>query len=371
MQYVCVFSNKKDDQEKRTRRLRAYEENIDKVKVGIAVSSSLPASAQDVARLFQESPVHRAVPEERFVVEQQTGKSEQLEGCSAEVAHVQGVRDSQEDGHVWGACRLEHHSPIPFFGICDGHGGTGARDFLEAHLSECIQDSFRQEFSDGTLPTEPLEREKRIEKVLVQVPLLVEAELKTWRTLHPESSPGGATLTMAFVIDNQVWTVNVGDSRTVVHDERGATQLTRDADPSDPAFRRTVERMGGEVRGSSRVGFRVFGAVSALAVARSIGDSEVTGVVARPKVTRYPVPPGGCRLVLACDGLWDVCSTRQAGDAVDRFSQQGAIPRGETMASLLVKTAIGRGSQDNVSAMVVTVPGHPAGPVDGAAVGER
>ena len=57
-------------------------------------------------------------------------------------------------------------------------------------------------------------------------------------------------------------------------------------------------------------------------------------------------------LILACDGVWDVMSDQETADLlINRFQEKGGPD--EDVAKYIVKTAIKRGSADNITAIVV------------------
>ena len=63
---------------------------------------------------------------------------------------------------------------------------------------------------------------------------------------------------------------------------------------------------------------------------------------------------GSCpMLILACDGVWDVMSDQEAADMMmTRWKEKGCC-HDEGAAEFLVKTAIKRGSADNITAIIV------------------
>ena len=57
-------------------------------------------------------------------------------------------------------------------------------------------------------------------------------------------------------------------------------------------------------------------------------------------------------LILACDGVWDVMSDQETADLLmNRFQEKGGPD--EDVAKYIVKTAIKKGSADNITAIVV------------------
>ena len=87
------------------------------------------------------------------------------------------------------------------------------------------------------------------------------------------------------------------------------------------------------------------------------------------QVTRVHRRPTDQVLILASDGLWDVLSSQDACTiAMEKFASEmaagGSSKSGvKRAASALVKTAMQRGTRDNVTVMVVDVRFPDAAPV--------
>jgi protein phosphatase 1L len=172
-----------------------------------------------------------------------------------------------------------------------------------------------------------------------------------FKKLDPNS---GTTATVVLMLDGTLWTANVGDSRTILVDSSsGTAQLSEDAKPSDPRYQKGIEKRGGVID-FNQIPPRINGS---LAVARAIGDANVgPGVSSRPKITKMLLSQihSGSHLVLTCDGIYDVASTRQVGRAV---RVQGALKKNPlSIARDLVFSAYRAGSEDNLSALVVCIP---------------
>lgn len=57
-------------------------------------------------------------------------------------------------------------------------------------------------------------------------------------------------------------------------------------------------------------------------------------------------------LILACDGVWDVMSDQETADLLmKRYKEKGGPD--EDAAKYIVRTAIKRGSADNITAVIV------------------
>ncbi|RVW72286.1 putative protein phosphatase 2C 8 [Vitis vinifera] len=159
---------------------------------------------------------------------------------------------------------------------------------------------------------------------------------------------------------------NCGDSRAVICRDGVAVPLSNDHKPNRPDELDRVEAAGGRVINWD--GYRVLGV---LATSRSIGDQHLKPfVISEPEVTVSERTDADEFLILASDGLWDVISNEVACQVVRRCldGQAGRIRKIENgrsshaieaksrvaeAATLLVEMAMGRGSRDNISAIVV------------------
>jgi protein phosphatase PTC1 len=85
-----------------------------------------------------------------------------------------------------------------------------------------------------------------------------------------------------------------------------------------------------------------------LAVTRAFGDIEMKEFVhAEPYQTTTQLTPADKILIIACDGLWDVCEDQMAVDlAAQEESSQKA-------SELLLRYALENGSTDNISIVVI------------------
>ena len=97
-----------------------------------------------------------------------------------------------------------------------------------------------------------------------------------------------------------------------------------------------------------------------LAISRAIGDHKLRPfVIAEPEVTRMIRRPDDQMLIMASDGLWDVLGNGEAaklamaafdGELAANKSARSALKKA---ASVLAKTALERGSRDNVTVLCI------------------
>jgi len=138
-----------------------------------------------------------------------------------------------------------------------------------------------------------------------------------------------------------LYTANVGDARIVLCRGGKALRLSYDHKGSDENEGKRVTNAGGLILNN-----RVNGV---LAVTRALGDAYMKDLVTgHPYTTETVIQPDLDEfIILACDGLWDVCSDQEAVDLIR--NQQDPT----TAAKQLVDHALARFSTDNLSCMIV------------------
>lgn len=249
------------------------------------------------------------------------------------ICHFIGRRDAMEDEHLSTAFEIRINGkmyPVQLFGIFDGHGGSETSKFLKANLKETLEQSLK-EFGVS---------EDGIWNAL---------KITFVRLNEQFVGSAGSTATVALFLDGHLWTANVGDSRTILDNRGQQIQLSEDAKPGDARYQRGIKNRGGWVEYLEIP--RVNGC---LGVARAIGDHELNGAVsARPKITKIPIKKikPGSHLILTCDGVYDVASTRQIGRAVHENRNLNPME----LAKNIVYSAFHAGSNDNLSAMVIKI----------------
>ena len=139
----------------------------------------------------------------------------------------------------------------------------------------------------------------------------------------------GCTAVAAAVRGGRLVVANAGDSRAVLCRAGGAAlPLTSDHKPTDgPELARIVAAGGFVAEG------RVNGSLN---LSRAFGDAEHKqspgvgpegqAVTASPDVSAVDLAPGDRFLLLACDGIWDICTCQEAVDLVAGWLDAGSSP---------------------------------------------
>lgn len=216
---------------------------------------------------------------------------------------------------------------VGLFGVFDGHGGPNAASYVKSTLFESFLTNPKYSTDIQTA--------------------LVESFMKTDRDYLLNDSGAnrddGCTAVTAVLVGQKLIVANVGDSRAVLSRGGKAYPLSVDHKPNRQDERNRIEKAGGVVvwAGTWRVG-------GVLAVSRAFGDRLLKKyVVATPDLQEESLTTEDEMAILASDGLWDVISNQ---DAITLIKD---IKDAETAAKKLTEEAYSRGSNDNISCIVI------------------
>ena len=258
-------------------------------------------------------------------------------------------RNTMEDVHRYRPelLRDEQGTVYSYFGIYDGHGGRQIANFLEETLEKNIAVELQQ--SDEASILERLTRAFLITDM---------------QSYSAGITTSGATAVSALLKTDRdgnrsLYVANVGDSRAVLISDEGQPTDECEQCPGNFATRLSYDHRADDVIEEERIveagGFvtrqRVLGI---LAVSRAFGDHSMKDfIIASPHVREASVrAQANPILILACDGVWDVMSDREAADIILSSYAEYGEPF-DNAAKLLAETALERGSMDNVTVIVV------------------
>ncbi|KAI9479064.1 phosphatase 2C [Coemansia sp. RSA 989] len=269
--------------------------------------------------------------------------SEQPQVPSTECTHI-GVafsknrryRRTMEDAHFH-KCDFDNIKGQAFMAIFDGHAGKQAAQWCGNNFANVFL-SVKAKHKESV--------PELLNRTFVEADRQLESDVKT----H-----SGCTAVVAFLEVKEVkdgdtvkrqrtlYCANAGDARAVLSRNGAAKRLTYDHKGDDA---REIERI-------SEAGGYVFnGRVNGiLAVTRSLGDHSLKQfVIGNPYTTETRLDDNDDVLILACDGLWDVCSDQ---DAVDLVRDE---PDPARASEKLLQHALDNDSMDNITTMVFRIP---------------
>jgi protein phosphatase len=223
-----------------------------------------------------------------------------------------GSRKDMEDALVVG-----HHGKMSFYAVIDGHGGCNAAHIIARYLQSAFDAVGFERFDDVHAVF------RHIEQFMFQ-----------------KKVSDGAVVALAMMQGDELGVAHLGDARVLLIRRNGDVAcLTRDHKATDAREIELVKQRGTFVANGRLQG--------ALAVARSMGDFAMNGVLHQADLTVVQLDQSAFRLIIGCDGVFDVLENDLVGRlAVEELDIHRA-------AALIKHVAVSRRSLDNVSVMVI------------------
>ena len=208
------------------------------------------------------------------------------------------------------------------FCIFDGHGG-------DATAKLCVK-KYPEIFRKCLLGN-PFDYELAIKKSFY----LMDKEIEN---LNKKET--GNTATIVFIHNKLLYCANVGDSSCCIIGKTNEF-LTINHKCTNKDEMKRIEKEGGVII-ENRLG-------GILAVSRGLGDFDLKkkGLICEPYITKKLIDHNINYCVLASDGVWDVLSP---DDIAQITSKNKKI---EELAKIIVEEAIDKGSEDNISCIVI------------------
>ena len=207
------------------------------------------------------------------------------------------------------------------FCVFDGHGGN-----VTAKL--CVQ-KYPEIFRKCLLES-PYDYEMALKKSFY----LMDKEIEKINAMEV-----GNTATVVFINNRLLYCANVGDSSCALIGKTNEIISIEDKCTNKKEIKR-IEKEGGKIIDDRLNGI--------LAVSRGLGDFDLKskGLICEPHIVKKLIDQKLNYCVLASDGVWDVLKV----DEVAKITQNNKI---ENLAKTIVETAIERGSEDNISCIVI------------------
>lgn len=238
---------------------------------------------------------------------------------SSAASHIGMVRDENQD-----AVRLPD-SVLPrdkgvLFAIADGMGGYAHGGLASQLAVEALYEAFYQ--NNATSIRKALRRG------------IESANLRVYKTSQQlQAGRMGTTLTAAFIHEETLQVVHVGDSRLYLVRNETTSCLTNDH-----------TMVGDLVRMRVLTPDKVRGHAQRSILTRGIGLT----LFIKPDFSQHKLEENDC-LILCSDGLWSVIEDHEIA------SLAGAAPTADQLGKRLIDLALKRNSDDNISIVVIYV----------------
>jgi len=282
----------------------------------------------------------------------------------------QGPRISMEDA-VDIILRMDDSAQeTEFYGVYDGHGGTQAVEFVKQKLPNIIRghSCFTDEHSMEKVLSESFDTmDQELIDNLLNTPDSSASNCETGempamsRVTSIKQIAGGkgdeetftlssgCVVCLALVRSSQIHIANLGDCRAVVCQGGEMQALTVDHRGDVGSERERLQKLGVEVSSDGYLHGRI-------GISRAFGDwaweseEKCKGLICNPDVTQTEITAETEFLLLACDGIFEHMTSKEAGQIVRRRLR--ATGDAKAAAEALVKSA-GKNGSDNLSAIVV------------------
>ena len=219
----------------------------------------------------------------------------------------------------------ENHK-ISLFGIFDGHGGKLVSDYLYTNYEKTLI---------SILEKNNYNIEKSIKESFKEIDNNLEKK--------PNTKTIGSTATIILIDNNILYCANVGDSESYYISKDKIIKLTNLHNCNNKNEVERVKNSKGLIFGN-----RVFGMLN---LTRSIGDFDfkIYGVINEPFIYKVNLIENYSKyVILGSDGVWDVIND---SDLIQIEKKYGSLCK--NFCNKIVEEAINKGSQDNISCIVI------------------
>ena len=219
----------------------------------------------------------------------------------------------------------ENHK-ISLFAIFDGHGGKLVSDYLYNNYEKTLISILEK--NNYNIEKSIKESFKEIDNNLEKI---------------PNTKTIGSTATIILIDNNILYCANVGDSESYYISKDKIIKLTNLHNCNNKNEVERVKNSKGLIFGN-----RVFGMLN---LTRSIGDFDfkIYGVINEPFIYKVNLIENYSKyVILGSDGVWDVIND---SDLIQIEKKYGSLCK--NFCNKIVEEAINKGSQDNISCIVI------------------
>lgn len=269
----------------------------------IELDGDLTDNAYEIVSKYTGSEVSENTVNIYFDCDDSIGYSEMV-GCRSEMEDALIIR--------------QHFKPgISLFGVFDGHGGSKSARYAAVSFPELLA------------PYDEITEE-----------VINEVCAKFNEVLISTNDLSGTTMDLVRISGNNMKLSHLGDGKVLVYRNDGSYSFkTSDLKPYNRSEMERLRDLGIKLRRMRTAG--------TLAMSRALGDIQINGVSHMPVHFDYTFQPNDKWLVLACDGVWDDSDIGSVGKTLL------SAPNPHIAATLIRDQAYSRGSEDNISVIVI------------------
>lgn len=233
--------------------------------------------------------------------------------------------------------------PYRYYAVFDGHGGP--KQMSPYHIAHRAENHLHHYLANA-LRGINLNNVEAVKAVIINTFLFFDAEH------HKNMFYFGCTCTILLIDDELgvVYQINLGDSKSIIFNDKGILSETVDHDPSTPSETDRIRRSGGHVYEG-----RITSPYGSLAVSRAFGDYEykISGVSAVPDIIISRKVPGS-RALITSDAPFE--RNKHTSKTLVYFTHQVEqnISDIQTIAETLVE-AVAQYSTDDTTVIYVPI----------------
>lgn len=232
---------------------------------------------------------------------------------------TQGHRDYMEDEFF-----IKKNDDFEFYAIFDGHGGGRVSKYLKKYMYP--------EFCKIKTWSK-----RDVNKVFNSINKKMQDRLKS------KAMEMGSTTLITLIKKNTIYIINLGDCRVISYGSK-IEQLSVDHKPNSKDERKRIKDLGGQIYNDGyewRVGN--------LSVSRSFGDLDTAPYISHiPEIFKRKISKNDKIIIMGSDGLFESLSNCN----IVQFVKKN-LEKNKNIAKQLVEYAIKKGSQDNITAIVI------------------
>eukprot|EP01147_Barroeca_monosierra_P003292 gene3291-5982_t len=266
------------------------------------------------------------------------------------LSSMQGWRMHMEDAHVH-VTNIPDMPGVSFFAVFDGHGGKTVAVSGAKFILNCITST--QVIREAPDKTDANVIAKATREGLFK---LDDEIKKNHEELRQGYDRSGSTVVVLFLTPTHYIIANCGDSRVFLASNDTVKFSSDDHKPTKVTELERIKKAGGFVEMG-----RVNGT---LAVSRALGDYEYKDrqdlpvkdqkITCDPDMTVLQRSDKDNFIVMACDGIWDVCHNEHVLTFVNFYLEKGYTSI--QIAEKLLDFCLEKGSRDNMSVLILTLP---------------